>query len=76
MAPFGKNVKGGQAEMICSLWNGHPDGQAESFHCERIKKVIDVQGDYKQIFGFKFSQGLVKTVQNIYNFREEYRKLG
>ena len=76
MAPFGQNFKGGQAEIICPLCNGHPDGQAESFHCERIKKVIDVQGDYKQIFGFKFSQGLVKTVQNIYNFREEYRKLG
>ena len=62
--------------VICPLCKGHPDGQSESFECVQIKKVIDVQGSYMQIFGQNFSRELVKTVQSIYNFREEYRKLG
>ena len=76
MAPFGENFRGGQAMIICPLCKGHPDGQSESFECVQIKKVIDVQGSYMQIFGQNFSRELVKTVQSIYNFREEYRKLG
>ena len=62
--------------VICPLCKGNPDGQSESFECVQIKKVIDVQGRYMQIFGQNFSRELVKTVQSIYNFREEYRKLG
>ena len=76
MAPFGENFRGGQTTVICPLCKGHPDSQSESFGCPAIKKVIDVKGEYNQIFGGKFSSDLVKTVQNIYNFREEYRKLG
>ena len=75
MAPFGENFRGGQATVICPLYQGHPDGQAESFKCPGIQKVIDVKGDYEQIFGWKFAIELVKTVQSIYLFREEHRKL-
>ena len=76
MAPFGENFRGGQATIFCPLCHNHPDGQEESFECEKVKKVIDVKGEYKNIFGNTFSPDLVKTVQNIYQFREEYRKLG
>jgi hypothetical protein len=76
MAPFGENFRGGQATVVCPLCKGHPDGQAESFHCVELKKLIDVRGEYNQIFGWKFSIELVKTIQSIYSFREEYRKLG
>ena len=76
MAPFGENFRGGQATVICPLCKGHPDSQAESFGCPAVKKVIDVKGQYDQIFGWKFSSDLEKTVQNFYNFREEYRKFG
>ena len=75
MAPFGENFRGGQSTVICPLCQGHPDGQAESFKCPGIQKVIDVKGDYEQIFGWKFSIELVKTVQSIYLFREEHGKL-
>ena len=51
MAPFGENFRGGQSTVICPLCQGHPDGQAESFKCPWIQKVIDVKGDYEQIFG-------------------------
>ena len=76
MAPFGENFKGGQATFICPLCKLHPDGQAESFNCTEVKKLIDVKGEYQHIFGWKFSTELVKTIHSIYNFREEYRKLG
>ena len=71
MAPFGENFRGGQNNVIFPLCKMHPDGQEESFSCVQMKKVIDIKGDYKQIFGWKFSPELVKTVQNIYTFREE-----
>ena len=73
MAPFRENFRGGQATVICPLCKGHPNSQAEGFGCPAVKKVIDVKGQYDQIFGRKFSSDLVKTVQNIYNFREDYR---
>ena len=76
MAPFGENFRGGQATVICPLCQGHPDGQAESFSCPEIQKVIDVKGNYNEIFGWTFSFELVKTVQSINLFRDEYRKLG
>ena len=75
MAPFGENFRGGQARVICPLCQNHPDGQEESFTCTIVNKVMDVRGQYSQIFGQKFSGELVKTIQNIYNYREEYRKL-
>ena len=76
MAPFGENYKEGQKTVICPLCKSHPDGQAESFSCEKMKKLVHIQGDYKEIFGWKFSPEIVKTVYDIYTFREEYRKLG
>ena len=76
MAPFGGNFRVGQVTVIYPLCKGQPDSKAESFGCPAVKKVIDVKGQYDQIFGWKFSSDLVKTVQNFYNFREEYRKFG
>ena len=76
MAPFGENFRGGQATILCPLCKKHPDGQAEIFDCLVIKTVIEVKGQYKQIFGCQFPAELVKTVQSIYMFREEHRKLG
>ena len=76
MAPFGENFRGGQKTVICPLCKSHPDGQEESFSCEKINKMIEVKGDYNQIFGWKYPPDLVSTVYNIYTFREEYRKLG
>ena len=76
MAPFGENFRGGQARVICPLCLSHPDGQEESFTCTAVNKVIDVKGQYMDIFGQRFSKELIKTIQNIFNYREEYRKLG
>ena len=76
MAPFGQNYKGGQAMVICLFCKNHADGQAGSWNCEKMGQIIEIKGEYNQIFCQKFSKELVQTVQNLYTFREEYRKLG
>ena len=74
MAPFGDNYKGGQDTPPCPLCKMHPDSQAESFQCEIMKELIQVKGDYSDIFGNYFSQELIQTIYSIYSFREELRK--
>ena len=75
MAPFGQNFKGGQEFIICPFCDSHVDGQEESWTCPKMKQIIDIKGDYKDIFGNIFSQDVIKSVQNLYTFREEFRKL-
>ena len=76
MSPFGENYRGGRERKICPFCKNHPDGQEESFYCLEMKKLMDIKGNYSQIFGWTFPSELVKTVNNIHTFREEYRKLG
>ena len=75
MASFGQNFKGGQAFIKCPFCDNHVDGQEESWNFPKMKQIMDIQGDYIDIFGNTFSQEVIKTVQNLYTFREEYRKL-
>ena len=56
-------------------YNVHPDGQSESFGCTELKKVMNIKGEYLKIFSQNIPEELVKTIHNIYNFREELRKL-
>ena len=63
---------GGQQTVVCPLCKLHPDGQEESFSCVKLKQIIELRGNYKEIFGWKFSPELIKTVHNVYSFREEY----
>ena len=68
IAPFGENFRGGQQTVVCPLCKLHPDGQEESFSCVKVKQIIEVRGNYKEIFGWKFSPELIKTVHNTYSF--------
>ena len=63
MAPFGQNFKGGQSMIICPFCRNHVDGQEESWGCKPINRIIDIQCEYKEIFGQKFSENIVKTVE-------------
>ena len=76
MAPFGENFKGGKDTPLCPLCLAHPDTQEESFQCEKICKLIEVKGNYSDIFGFNFPPELIQTLYNIFCFRDEHRKLG
>ena len=75
MAPFGQNFRGGQSIIYCPFCQNHADGQEESWKCVKMNSLMDIEGDYEEIFGQTFSHKLIKTVQNLYTFREEYRKL-
>ena len=75
MAPFGENFKGDLYTPLCPLCSAHPDTQEESFTCEKISRMMEVQGSYSDIFGFYFPPELIQTLYNIFYFREEYRKL-
>ena len=75
MTPFGENFRGGKQTVMCPLCSMHPDSQADSFHCVEMRKLVDIQGNYKDIFSENFSPELVKTLVNIFNYREELRKL-
>ena len=75
MAPFGENFRGGSIKVLCPFCGNHPDSQEESFTCEKMKHIIHIQGNYEQVYGWKFTKGFIQTIQSIYEFREEYRKL-
>ena len=75
MTPFGENFRGGKQTVMCPFCSMHPDSQADSFHCVEMRKLVNIQGTYKDIFSENFSPELVKTLVNIFNFREELRKL-
>ena len=40
-----------------------------------MKKLVNIRGEYMDIFDDKASPELIQTVYSVYNFREEYRKL-
>ena len=75
MAPFGENFKGGLDTPLCPLCSLHLDKQAESFTCRKVQQLIDVKGDYSDVFGKYFSPELITTLYNIFMFRNEMRKL-
>ena len=75
MAPFGENFRSGSNLVLCPLCGLHRDGQKESFSCPKMKQMIDIKGKYEQVFGWKFSADFILTIQSIFEFREEYRKL-
>ena len=66
-----ENFKGGQVSSNCPLCFTHIDSQEESFNCVALKKLVEIRGKYDDIFSNQFSQDLVKTLYNIYNFRKE-----
>ena len=75
MCPFEDNFKGGKLTTLCPFCKGHIDSQSESFTCTKMKEMITIEGNYSDIFGDHFQNDVIKTLQSIFNFREEYRKL-
>ena len=75
MAPFGDDFKGGLYTPNCPPCSAHPDTQESGFKCDKMKKFVDIKGEYSDIFVVVFSAELIETLYNVYGFREEYRKL-
>jgi hypothetical protein len=72
MNPFGESFRG-ENKQLCAL--SASDSQADSSHCVEMRKLVKIQGTYEDIFTEDFSPDLVKTLVNIFNFREKLRKL-
>ena len=49
------------------------DSQEESFYYVKMKQVIEIQGNSRDILQFNFPPELIKIVFNFHFFREEYR---
>ena len=75
MTPFGENFRAGVERTVCPLCSLHVDSQEESFHCTKLRLIMEVKGKYSEVFGSEFPQELVQTLVNIYHFRDEYRKM-
>ena len=75
MAPFGENFRGGQVKIMCPFCGNHADGQAESWICTKMNKMMVIKGKYEDIFGQTFTHELVKTAESLSAFREEFEKL-
>jgi len=75
MSPFAENFKAGQESKICPFCSLHVDSQEESFSCSKMKQIMDINGNFSDVFGENMSPELVKTLFNVYHFRDEYRKL-
>ena len=71
MSPFGENFKAGKFSSTCPLCFSHIDSQEESFNCVVLNKMMQIKGTYAEIFSSNFSEDLVKTLDNIYSYREE-----
>ena len=75
MSPFSENYKAGHQTTVCPFCSLQLDSQEESFTCVKLKQMIEIKGKYSDIFGLDFKQEFLKTLCNLYYFREEYRKL-
>ena len=71
MAPFRENFKAKSFSSTCPFCFSHIDSQEESFNCSALNKMIMIRGKYEEIFSDTFSKDLIKTLDNIYNYRKE-----
>ena len=75
MTSFGNNY--GKQVTICPFCSDrHTDSQENSFHCNFIKSVIDIEGNYQELFNqIYIPYNVSVTAHKISMFREEFRKL-
>ena len=70
MERFGENFRGGASSIICPLCFSHLDNQELSFQCPVIKKEIEIEGNYSEIYKEDIETKLIQTILKIRNFRK------
>ena len=75
MSPFGENFKAGQQTTSCPFCHSHVDSQEESFNCSKMKELVNIRGRFSDVFRENQPVELVKSLFDVFHFREEYRKL-
>ena len=72
MALYGENVRQNDTPVSCPLCDQHLDNQAMAFNnCQVTKLNVQIQGQYTDIFKQTIPKMLVKTLQQIDEFRKE-----
>ena len=72
MANYSENFRGYSGHTPCPLCLSHLDSQAMCMTCPTIKENISVRGKYGDIFSNEVTRELVKSLQEIEKFRNEY----
>ena len=71
MERFADNFRGGKVGNLCPLCQTHQDGQFESFSCQEIKKEIEIEGQYENIFeDVESNPKLIQTITKISQIRK------
>ena len=72
MALYGENFRQNDTPVSCPLCDQHLDNQAMAFNnCQVTKLNVLIQGQYTDIFKQTIPKKLVKTLQQIDEFRKE-----
>ena len=75
MANFGENYRGGPSPVSCPMCHTHLDNQKMAFeNCQVLRQNISINGSYTSIFSTSVNSEVVKSLQDIDKFREEYLK--
>ena len=72
MAKYDDNYRSSSETNICPLCYKHSDLQYLCVKCPIINDNIDVQGRYEDIFSPNINLQIIRTIENIHNFREGY----
>ena len=71
MEQFGENYRGGAEYISCPLCHSHLDSQEMSYQCPEIKKKIDINGKYSDIFNENIQSETVETLIKISKYRRK-----
>jgi hypothetical protein len=72
MASYSENFRGSSGHTPCPLCLAHLDSQAMCMTCPAIRENVKLEGRYSQIFTNKITKELVKTVEAIDRFRDDF----
>ena len=72
MASYSENFRGSSGHTPCPLCLAHLHSQAMCMTCPAIRENVKLEGRYSQIFTNKITKELVKTVEAIDRFRDDF----
>ena len=72
VANFRDNFKGRYQSLACPFCCVHLDTQVHSVQqCEQVKKMVNIDGNYSDIFWGKIQNNISRTLFNISKLRED-----
>ena len=70
MAPFSENFKGQGPLKPCPLCGVHLDTQAMSFQCGNVRREVQINENYENVFKPDVTTQMARTLQQILKIRE------